>query len=232
MNLEITNYANGFWSSGNAAAIAARTRAFNSSRCSNVYSDASIGSRNSTVITPGRISSDFFSITLCAPAQTIGTIGTPALIAITTAPRLNSPSRPSLLRVPSGYIKNDCPAFIASLAFSRLAIADSWLSRSTGMKCASVNACPTIGYANNDFFSRIAIRRGIAPTTAGASAELVWFATNKHAPAGILSKPDTSTRTPTARTKNITPFTPPQYSAAGFREITVQIRRGIPTTMQ
>src|SRR5258708_38621131 len=44
---------NGFWSSGNAAAIAALTRIFNSSRRSNVYADASIGSRNSTVITPG-----------------------------------------------------------------------------------------------------------------------------------------------------------------------------------
>src|SRR5262249_1140248 len=200
----------GFWSSGNAAAIAARTLEFNSSRCSNVYADASIGRKNSTVIAPGLITNERFSITLCAPAQIIGTIGTPALIAITTAPRLNSPSRPSLLRVPSGYIKNDCPDFIDSVAFSRLAIADSWSERSTGMKRASVKACPTIGYANSDFFSRIAMRRGIAPTTAGASAELVWFAMNRHAQAGIRSVPETSTRTPTERTKNITPFTPAQ----------------------
>jgi hypothetical protein len=52
-------------------------------------------------------------------------------------------------------------------------MADSCLDRSTGMKCASANACPTIGHLKSDFFKRIAMRRGIAFTTAGASAELV-----------------------------------------------------------
>jgi hypothetical protein len=63
--------------------------------------------------------------------------------------------------------------------------------------------------------------RGIALTTAGASAELVWFATNRQVPCGILSVPTTRTRTPTARTKNITPLTPAQYKASGFFEMTV-----------
>src|SRR3954471_15409919 len=76
----------------------------------------------------------------------------------------------------------------------------------------------------------MATRRGIAPTTAGASAELVWFATNKHAVAGIFSRPLIRTRIPTARTKNITPLMPAQYSGSGFREIRVNSNRGGPAS--
>src|SRR6266567_2547148 len=60
-----------------------------------------------------------------------------------------------------------------SVAFSTLAIAESRARRFTGMKCASVNAWPAIGHLKSDSFNRMAILRGIAPTTAGASAELV-----------------------------------------------------------
>src|SRR6266705_862985 len=114
-----------------------------------------------------------FSITRCAPEHTIGTIGTPALIAIITAPFLNSCRRLSGLRVPLGEIKNDCPALSASVAFSTLEIADPRALRLTGMNCAAKKACPTIGHLKSDSFRRMAILRGMAPTTAGASAELV-----------------------------------------------------------
>src|SRR5882724_8272043 len=116
---------------------------------------------------------------------------------------------------------NDWPARIASMAFSTLSIAESRFERSTGMKCARWHACPTMGELKSDFFNRIAILLGIAPTTAGASAELVWFATNRQVLGGIRSTPATRTRTPTARTKNMTPRTPAQYNAPGFLEMTV-----------
>src|SRR5258708_39999232 len=119
------------------------------------------------------MTSECFSMTRWAPEQAIGTIGTPALIAITTAPFLNSCRRPSGLRVPSGQIKNDCPALSASVACSTLETADSRDLRLTGMKGADEKTCPTIGHLESDSFRRIAIRRGMAPTTAGASAELV-----------------------------------------------------------
>ena len=45
--------------------------------------------------------------------------------------------------------------------------------RSTGTNFARRNASPTMGISNSDFLPRIAIRRGIAPTMAGASALLV-----------------------------------------------------------
>jgi len=43
----------GCWSGGRAAAMAIRTRSFNMSRSSREYWEASIGSRNSTTISPG-----------------------------------------------------------------------------------------------------------------------------------------------------------------------------------
>src|SRR5947207_577174 len=76
----------------------------------------------------------------------------------------------------------------------------------------------------------MATRRGIAPTTAGASAELVWLAMNRHAVAGILSRPAMRTRIPTARTKNKMPFTPAQYSGFGLREISVYSNSGGPAS--
>src|ERR1035438_1567538 len=112
-------------------------------------------------------------MTRCAPEHAIGTTCTPALIAIIAAPFLKACNRPSGLRVPSGYIKNDWPPRSATVALSTLAIADSRDLRSTGIKCADKNAPPTIGQRNSDSFKRIAMRRGMAPTTAGASTVLV-----------------------------------------------------------
>src|ERR1700738_4038454 len=107
-------------------------------------------------------------------------------------------------------------------------MAESRSLRFTGMNPASANAWPAIGHLKSDSFNRIATRLGIAPTTAGASAELVWFATNRHAPAGMRSRPAIRTLTPTARRKNITPLTPPQYKGPGLREISVYKSNGGP----
>src|SRR5712691_10584805 len=107
-------------------------------------------------------------------------------------------------------MRNDCPAFSASVAFSTLAMADSRALRFTGMKRAEVKGWPAIGHLKREALRRIAILRGIAPTTAGASAELGWLAAKRHTPGGMRSRPRTRTRTPTARTKNITPRIPAQ----------------------
>jgi hypothetical protein len=71
-------------------------------------------------------------------------------------------------------------------------------------------AAPTMGYLKSERFRRMAMRRGMAPTTAGASTVLVWLAANRHTPAGILSSPLMRTLTPTQRTKNIKPRMPAQ----------------------
>ena len=57
------------------------------------------GARNSTRISPGYRTSERFFIKMCAPEHATGTMGAPALMAITTAPFLNFCNRPSSLRV-------------------------------------------------------------------------------------------------------------------------------------
>src|SRR2546425_10127215 len=101
------------------------------------------------------------------------------------------------------------------MAFSTLAIADSRSERFTGTNLAAWKAWPTMGMRNSDSLAMMETRRGIEPTTAGASAALVWFATNRQTPAGMFSRPSTRMRTPIRRTMNNTPPMPARYSGAG-----------------
>ena len=73
-----------------------------------------IGSSTATSIVPLRISGDPFHITSPALRITIGTIGTPACIAMWKAPFLKRPSRGVALRVPSGAIAIETPVLRAS----------------------------------------------------------------------------------------------------------------------
>src|SRR5439155_3560144 len=52
-----------------------------------------------------------FGKIFAAPEMEMGTIGTPASRAIRKPPFLNGCSRPSGLRVPSGYTRKEFPAF-------------------------------------------------------------------------------------------------------------------------
>ena len=75
-----------------------------------------------------------FRIASRAPEIAIGTIGTPARIAITKAPLRNGSSSPVRERVPSGKTKNEPPAFSRATAWPTARVVCSRLPRSIGMK--------------------------------------------------------------------------------------------------
>src|SRR2546426_3036826 len=97
------------------------------------------------------------------------------------------------------------------MAFSTLAIADSRSERFTGTNLAAWKAWPTMGMRNNDSLAMMEIRRGIEPTTAGASAALVWFATNRQTPAGTVYTAATRLGTRNPRTPDKTAATPASH---------------------
>jgi len=102
---------------------------------------------------------------------------------------------------PFRVVKNDCPARIASVAFSTLATADSCALDSQN-KMRAPERLADNGHLEKRLFQQHRDLRGSAPTTAGASAELVWFAANRQTPGGIRSVPRTRTFTPLPHEKH------------------------------
>mmetsp|Transcript_56348 Transcript_56348/g.145054 ORF Transcript_56348/g.145054 Transcript_56348/m.145054 type:complete len:204 (-) Transcript_56348:610-1221(-) len=79
------------------------------------------------------------------PLMVIGTMGTPARLAMEKGPFLKLIREPSGLRVPSGNTKIDVPALSVSTQVRNACIWDLRSSRSMVMVLAAFIACPTTG---------------------------------------------------------------------------------------
>ena len=157
-------------------AISRWVRASRPSRSSGSSEATSIGWRNVTLTGPGWTMIERGFTTLPVPEMATGTTGTPASKARWNAPRLNRPSFPLRLRVPSGKRMTDSPSRMRCAARPRLRIARVRSPRSIGMNPATAIAWPNTGIQKIDFFATKRVVSGRAGATTQMSSVDRWLA--------------------------------------------------------